>query len=556
MPKNYRNQDYIRLRKRCLASRELFQDPEFPANHRSLFFSKDDTSIVWKRPKELCKSPKLIVEGITCDDLVPGELGNSWFVTACASLVQDKIIWQKVFPNHKEQEWDPKNSYVGMFRFNFWRFGEWIEVVVDDRLPTRNNRLIFCHSKSRNEFWSALLEKAYAKLFGDYESLAQGFAVDALVDFTGGVAERLDLSQYDLAHEITSRKIFQKIYAATDNKALIVAEISCSPRDRGTDGERGLVLGQGYTLSGAASVPLSKSLESTLGTNEMRLVRLFNPWEAKEWTGPWSDGMSLFCRSREWKYMPVSEWEKNGVKFRQEGEFWMAFTDFVHYFTSVDICHFVNTSFFTIKKTWNESIWHSQWTTAGMNGGGEYQTSIHLINSGNSTEPATEIPGDFYKRKFIFKFLFNPQYAFDITGQTDHIMVTLEQHDVKGREALLGRMNTVGFHLLKVEANRRYRVHIPWEKMFTSEFSNHRSVFGTARLRRGRYIVLPCTQIPGKVGQFVVRLYTTNSASGRELVDEAPCRPFPCMAAYKCVTSITVIGCQDLMPPPGHKGSK
>jgi calpain-5 len=135
----------------------------------------------------------------------------------------------QVIPNADKQEWGPNGTYCGIFEFCFWRFGEWISVVVDDLLPCRDGKLLFARSKTPNEFWSALLEKAFAKLYGCYENLVGGQLADALQDVSGGVAERINVSKYlaeDPMH--TLGDLFQTLRMAFEQQALIVSAIAVS----------------------------------------------------------------------------------------------------------------------------------------------------------------------------------------------------------------------------------------------------------------------------------------------------------------------------------------
>ena len=54
-----------------------------------------------------------------------------------------------------------------MLRFNLWHQGQWVEVVVSDEIPLRDNRPVFVHSASSDEMWPSLLEKCCSKLYGE-----------------------------------------------------------------------------------------------------------------------------------------------------------------------------------------------------------------------------------------------------------------------------------------------------------------------------------------------------------------------------------------------------
>ena len=105
---------------------------------------------------------KMVVGGASRLDINQGMLGDCWLLAAIASLTQEEKLMDKVLDVDNLNDFE-SSSYCGAFKFNVWQDGEWTEVIIDDRLPTYRNKLVFMHSKAKNEFWCALLEKAYAK---------------------------------------------------------------------------------------------------------------------------------------------------------------------------------------------------------------------------------------------------------------------------------------------------------------------------------------------------------------------------------------------------------
>ncbi len=74
--------------------------------------------------------------------------------------IQQRPLWVQVIPDSQPLF---GAGYKGIVHFRFWIFWLWIDVFVDDKLPVVENKLLYAHNTDVNEFWVALLEKAYAK---------------------------------------------------------------------------------------------------------------------------------------------------------------------------------------------------------------------------------------------------------------------------------------------------------------------------------------------------------------------------------------------------------
>ncbi|XP_054885419.1 calpain-8 isoform X2 [Poeciliopsis prolifica] len=484
------DQDYEALRQQCLSRGRLFEDDSFGATSKSLGYnelgpySSKTRGIVWKRPTELCSNPKFIDDGATRTDICQGALGDCWLLAAIASLTLDQRILERVVPTGQSFTED----YAGIFHFQFWQYGEWVDVVIDDRLPTRDGKLLFVHSAEGSEFWSALLEKAYAKVNGCYEALSGGNTIEGFEDFTGGIAEIYTLSK-------APPKLFQIIRKALSLGSLLGCSIDItSAYESEAVTTLKLVKGHAYSVTGAEEV-------SHQG-REVQLVRIRNPWGEVEWTGPWSDG------SCEWKY--VSEADKSKLNHvAEDGEFWMSYSDFIKHFSKLEICNLTPD---TLESDdvghWNSYQFEGMWRVGSTAGG---------------------------CRNHAATFSSNPQFIVRLEDVDDDpldgedgctFLVGLMQKDGRQKRRLNCELETIGFAIYKVPdqykgcSNIRLGPDVLLRQRavaMSSTFINTREVCERFRLPPGEYAIIPSTFHPHKNGKFVLRVFSEKEANTSRL---------------------------------------
>ncbi|XP_015196265.2 calpain-1 catalytic subunit [Lepisosteus oculatus] len=437
----------------------LFVDKSFPVHYNS--------KLVWKRPKDICVSPKFIVDGATRTDVCQGILSDCWFLSAVASLSQHRALLERVVP--EGQGFD--REYTGCFRFQFWQYGEWKEVEVDDFLPTEGGQLVYLHSAERDEFWSALLEKAYAKLKGGYQALQLGFPHEALVDMTGGVTEifTIPLLPPDLAGFL--RPLLEK-----------GALINCV----NTQGEMEKKNEQGILFKHAYSVTGLEKVRCYLG--EADLVRVRNPWGHTEWTGPWSDNSWL-----EWAKVSAEEQARVQRVQQIDGEFWMEVSDFQRNFNMMEVCHLSDSTLSgpgAVTRPWECATHHGSWVP-GISAGGP-----------------PSVAG---------RYWLNPQFRMTLLEEDDDpsdpaltcsFLVALMQKHQRQKGVTLD----IGLHIYQVSTNKMY---LPsWDLaraqplIGTPQYNQQREVVIRSALAPGHYIIIPSTSMANQEGEFVLRVYT------------------------------------------------
>ncbi|XP_042333372.1 calpain-9 isoform X3 [Sceloporus undulatus] len=365
-------------------------------------------------------------------------------------------------------------------RPGFWQHNEWLDIVVDDRLPTFKDRLVFLHSEDHNEFWSALLEKAYAKLNGSYEALKGGSTIEAMEDFTGGVGEMYEV-----------KKAPENLYEILEKALKRGSMVGCSIDTRSaaeTEARTpyGLIKGHAYSVTGIDEVNYQGQ--------KVKLIRIRNPWGQVEWNGAWSDN------SPEWHSVSPSEKKRLYQTALDDGEFWMKFEDFQTHFDKVEICNLTPDALEdNVTHKWEVTVHQGSWVRGATAGG---------------------------CRNFIETFWTNPQVKLQLTEKDDGkdgctFLAALMQKDRRKLKKLGAEMLTIGYAIYESPEKDEqltkdfFRYHA--SKARSKTYINLREVSDRFTLPPGDYIIVPTTFEPHQEADFCLRIFSEKKTLTKEM---------------------------------------
>ncbi|XP_056301496.1 calpain-3b isoform X1 [Danio aesculapii] len=478
-----RLKDFQELRDKYVRKKVLFEDPLFPAQDSSLFYSeKFPLKLEWKRPMEICKNPQFILGGANRTDICQGDLGDCWLLAAIACLTLNDVILKRVVPHDQSFT----ENYAGIFHFQFWRYGEWVDVIIDDRLPTYKNKLVFTRSGQNNEFWSALMEKAYAKLHGSYEALKGGNSLEAMEDFTGGVTEFYEITE-------APKELYNIMRKALKRGSLMGCAIdTLVPTAQRTKTASGLVRGHAYSVTGVEQGKRKDGKDLMI-----RLIRVRDPWGVAP---------PPACKSNDWVELAKTEQDKQRLQPGGQGEFWMCFEEFQKNFTKLEICNLTPDTLEDDRMfKWNVTVHEGRWVK-GCSAGG--------------------------CRNFPDTYWTNPQFRLvlleaDAKEKTCTVVVALMQKGRRVERCSGATLHNIGFAIYEVPKEMKGNQQQQLSKDFflynastarSKSYVNIREVTERFCLKPGEYVIIPSTFDPHKESEFLLRVFSENRSTS-EVID-------------------------------------
>ena len=300
-----------------------FIDHEFPPNFTSIdkdietIKDKYESLIQWRRIAEIFQTktehlkkkvnPYVFHNGIEPNDVKQGKLGDCWILSAISALAEHPNLVKRIILTHETNEY-------GIYKVKLRKMSRWKTIVLDDYFPcVPNDEPIFSKNKG-DELWVLLLEKAFAKMFGQYSRLVEGNPKHALIDLTGCPTFTFNLND-EASKKLVLTGVMWKLLKKWDKRKYLTA---VGTKEMPSENSlAGLVKEHAYSIIRVEEVEGNKLLE------------LRNPWGVFEWSGDWSTDSDKWTQSMRDMLNPV---------FEDDGCFWISYKHFLENFERINVC--------------------------------------------------------------------------------------------------------------------------------------------------------------------------------------------------------------------------
>jgi Ca2+-binding EF-hand superfamily protein len=498
--------------KRCfelLSGKSRFIDPDFGPEQKKngsscLYFTgKPPTSsypkpanLEWPDLLQVLQGASFFKDHISSNDVIQGSLANCWFIGALSVLAtRDELVRGSVQDLSESRQIDASSalglfkgvyppmfhflSRFGLFVIRFFKEFSWRYVIIDSRVPMCRSagelKFVFGQCSDSSELWVPLIEKAYAKLHGSYESLNNGLIDDALVDLTGLAADRI------LVFAQEPENLWKNLKMLMESGSLLGCSIESkeSHTEVVVDGEAsGLLSRHAYGI-----IDLFEINNPAAPKKRHRLLRIRNPWGQREWKGKWSSdddklksNISLLknflkSRSQDEDFDPLNA---------NDGTFLMSFKDWRSIFTTLFSC----------------VDFPDHWSGLRMSGSWTESSSGGVPSSKSSKE--------------LKSWSKNPQFILTLEENSE-VFISLSQKDARfSKEAFPFKKSLfyICFSVMKLEPNEsKLSEFDEFRIVKLSKLRLHREVHLRTVLSSGRYCIVPATKKFGQFGDFSLSVY-------------------------------------------------